>query len=541
MAGTIADELLIKIGINLDDLKAGLNQAVNQIKNKAKDLGTQSEDISKGVASGQKAVSEGIKNTALNTERAIASAQKGSQAFGQMTSMWGGAITSMLRTIAAPLAGALSLGSVMKSYFGGVAQVAQMTGQYSQKMEEWQKKRALLARVNREDIELYKKGREATLKFQISMADLSTTIMRAASPAIKWLIEGLTNFANWIDRNQNNIVRFLQITAGVITTLLIPAFIKLAAAILMNPLTWIIGLIVGLIGVIDDLIVWLHGGESALDSFWEQFGSREEVLRKIQDGIQWLSDTFDELTNGLILGISTIVKWFSDFWSSADGTARVVDSLKNAFKALGTVFDDIKIIWNELVAMLSDNGFLDDLKDAFDNALTVILGAFNLFFAGIQAIFGLIKGVLTGDWDSFTKAADKAIEAVKDIFRGLWNVVKDVFNQIWEFTKDIFGKIASRIAEALTPDFLKSTEKNREALKGYDPMSASPPSAYEAGTAASNVTNSSKYSRSDSRSTVNNITVNTNSKEVGRAIVQEAQESADHDYDTSPSAMGVNP
>lgn len=543
MAGTIADELLIRIGVNLDELKAGLNQAINSVKNSARDLGAQANTFSKSAAAGQNAVSNSIANTAQNVQNATNKAKEGSRAFEQMTSKWGFAVKSMLRTVAAPIAGALTFGSVIKTYFSGVAQVAQMTGAYSQKLEEWRKKRALLARVNREDIELYKKGREALFKFQMSMANLSTTIMRAASPAIKWLLNGLSKLSDWIDRNEPNIVRFLKITSAIIATALIPNFLKLASAMMMNPITWILAALVGLIAVIDDLVVWLHGGNSALDSFWSQFGSREEVLEKIQNAIKWLTTTFKDMLNTFVDSIKDIIKWFSEFWTSSNGTSRVISTLKNAFKALGTVIEDIKVIWAELVAMFSDNGFLDDLKDAFDGTLTIVLSIFNGFFIALKGIFGLIKGILTGDWGSFNKACDEAVENAKKAFSGLWKAVKAVFNQIWEFTKDIFGKIANRIADALTPDFLKSSEKNREALKDYDPMSASGYSsqtALEAGTAASNVTNSKSVSSSSQRTTVNNIEINTNSEKVGRAVVDAAQESSSRDFGSDQSIYSDN-
>lgn len=51
-----------------------------------------------------------------------------------------GQIAGIARMVAAPLAGAMSIGSMIKSYFGGVAQVAQMTGAYSPQLDEWRKR-----------------------------------------------------------------------------------------------------------------------------------------------------------------------------------------------------------------------------------------------------------------------------------------------------------------------------------------------------------------------------------------------------------------
>ena len=148
---SIGNQILIKMGLDSSQLEKGLNQSKQEIK-----------------ATGQ--------------------------AIDAMGAKWKATASMLTRTVIAPIAGFMSLGAVIKSYFGGVAQVAQLTGAYSQKMEEWRKKRAMLARYNREDIELYKKGREAVVKFQITMDDLSAKIMRSISPAIKWLIDRLNDF-----------------------------------------------------------------------------------------------------------------------------------------------------------------------------------------------------------------------------------------------------------------------------------------------------------------------------------------------------------
>ena len=370
-----------------------------------------------------------------------------------------GQIAGIARMVAAPLAGAMSIGSMIKSYFGGVAQVAQMTGAYSPKLDEWRKKRALLNRVTREDIQLYKKSREAMTKFQITMADLSAKIMRQTSPAVKFLAEMLTKVSDWVDAHSNDIVRFITVVASLIGTALIPKLLKMAAALALNPITWIVAALIGLAAVIDDLIVWLEGGESALGDFWSMFGSREEVLEKIQKAIRWVTETFQELWESIKSGFSAAITWLDEFWTACSGTDRVLDALREAFGSVMQTLEDMGVIWDYLVELFKDNGFLDDLGQAFDGALSFIIGLFRGFFAGIQAIFGLIKGLLTGDWGSFNAAVEKAIDAAKDAFEGLWKAVKAILNQIWEFAKDIFSMIGDAIKNTLSIDVDKWTQK----------------------------------------------------------------------------------
>ncbi len=371
-----------------------------------------------------------------------------------------GQIAGIARMVAAPLAGAMSIGSMIKSYFGGVAQVAQMTGAYSPQLDEWRKKRALLNRVTAEDIQLYKKSREALTKFQITLADISAKVMRQASPAFKYFVEKLEKVSEWMDAHSDDIVRFITVLAGVIATALTPALLKMAAALLFNPITWIVAALVGLAMVIDDLIVWLQGGESALDSFWSQFGSREQVLAKIQAAIKLTVATLESMWESLKAGVKAAVDWFGEFWSSCNGTERVINTLKDVFHSVVQTVKDVIAIWDSLVDSMKKTGFLDDLANAFDGALSFILGAFKLFFSALQAIFGLIKGLLTGDWGSFRAAASKAVESAEEAFSGLLKIIGSVLNQLWELSKEIFGRIGS----SLTGVILSAVEDVKNSL-----------------------------------------------------------------------------
>ena len=148
----------------------------------------------------------------------------------------GGVARSIAMQIAGPLLAAFSVGKMVQGYISDVAQVAEQTGAYNKKLEEERLKKAQLQRVTKEDIELYKRGREAFVKFQIAMSDFSAKLMRTLMPFVKDLLDKLNRFTDWISHNSGNIIRFLTILASVITFALIPAVAKFTAALLKNPL-----------------------------------------------------------------------------------------------------------------------------------------------------------------------------------------------------------------------------------------------------------------------------------------------------------------
>ncbi len=375
---SIADQILIKMGLDSSQLEAGLNRSKQQI----------------GATT---------------------------QAMDKMGAKWASTAKMLTTTVLAPIAGFMSLGAVIKSYFGGVAQVAQLTGAYNTKMEEWTKKRAMLARYNREDIELYKKGREAVTKFQITMDDLSAKIMRSVSPAVKWLIDKLNDFSNWIGKNQNNIIRFLGVVAGTITALLIPAFIQLGIAMLTNPLTWIIALIGVLIVVIDDLVTYLRGGESALGSFWKPLIEYSKIAW------EWINKLYDAFVNSTA---------FKAFQTASSGILKhLINGLSQLWDLCVEVFDAIMTGGEDL------NGLVTIIVGIFN----IIGGAVETLVGVIELLFGGLIAVFTGDTEVFKNAWIVVCDGLTTVIKGAFKVIDGIFTSIKNLFNEVIDVIDSMI------------------------------------------------------------------------------------------------
>lgn len=258
---TVGETLFIALGLDASSAVESLKQFQNNLQNTSNTAVNSAQKLENDTKNALQNVDNSTKNINNTLLKAEEQTKKAGSSFETMTSKWGGALKGLFTSILAPIAGAMTAGAVLKGYFSDVAQVAQMTGAYSSKMEEWRKKRNMLARVNKEDIELYKKIREGMFKFNEAMANVSATIMRSISPAIKFLVGLLDKFSNWLNANQNNIVRFIKILAVTISVALIPSLIRMGKALLMNPLTWIIATLGVLVLIIDDLVTYIHGGD----------------------------------------------------------------------------------------------------------------------------------------------------------------------------------------------------------------------------------------------------------------------------------------
>lgn len=366
-------------------------------------------------------------------------AQKTDSEFNNLAQKWKGVITGLVSSVIAPVAGAFAIGKVVNSYMSDVSSVATLTGAYSEKLEEWRLKRAQLARVTREDIELYKKGREALTTFKIAFGDVSAKMMRSFMPAMKFGVDILNKFSSWINRNQDNIVRFFQVTAGVITAVFLPAIIKTSAAMLASPLTWVIAALGALVIVIDDLVTYMQGGKSALSGFWSYFGTGPEIMAKLNSAFH----VFKEVISVIWKPLAALAAGFAAFKVGAvlvQGFISVLTGLKAALTLISA-----HPIMAMLVGLIS---LVMWVSDAFKRA-----------GGDWSKVLDLMKGDLIGFLNLFGGLGDKLAEMFKpfeaafdawiNVMGNLLGAVMNVFKLVWAYISGAPAEAKDKIAAAL--------------------------------------------------------------------------------------------
>lgn len=499
---TVGETLFIALGLDASSAVDSLKQFQNNLQNTSNTAVNSAQKLENDTKNALQNVDNSAKNINNTLLQAEEQTKKAGSSFETMTSKWGGALKGLFTSILAPIAGAMTAGAVLKGYFSDVAQVAQMTGAYSSKMEEWRKKRNMLARVNKEDIELYKKIREGMFKFNESMANVSATIMRSISPAIKFLVGLLDKFSNWLNANQNNIVRFIKILAVTISVALIPSLIRMGKALLMNPLTWIIATLGVLVLIIDDLITYINGGDSALSGLWSQFGTGEEIGKALNSTLQNLMAIISVIgkplavlasgfgvfkiaqtvIGGVVKGIYAmrtaltvltahpiiafltaiiaLIMWLVDAFNRAGGDwskvfdimAQDVIDFLNLFGGLG---DKLKEYFVSLFAFISN--IFNSFKDYFLNIFNILTDSNLSFFDKVKGIFNafieLIGNVAKLVIDRFKEAFNTVVNIFAKIFEPIDNALNGALSNIWNKIKDVFTMIKDYIISVFKDAF----------------------------------------------------------------------------------------
>ena len=389
---TIIDKVMIALGIDASGMQTGADESGKQID---------------------------------RVEKKVDEAKEKLKGIGQSVDNFGKKAGKVLFQFVAPVLAAVSVGKMIGGYFSDVAAVAEATGAYNKTLEETRLKKAQLQRISKDDIEFYKKSREALVKFNIAMGDFAAAAMRSVMPAMEKMIGWLGKVTDWVSRNPDNIIRFLKILGTVVGTVLIPVFARWAAVLLANPITWIVGLVLALALAIDDLVVYLKGGRSSLDALWKAMGFVKGDTAALAKMIAWLKDTGLSLAKAL----------------------GVLLTAFTAFKVVTSIINGVKIAWTAFTASV------------WANPLVLALG-----------LVALAAWMLYKNWDDVCEGAKALAEDIADFFTGWGRGIADGFSALsddiasaWDAVTDFFADLIGQGANALSDFVSLCSDKAAEA------------------------------------------------------------------------------
>ena len=409
------ENLVIAIGLDPAKFKAGMEQLKGGL-----------ETVKNNAQVAAKQTTQGMQQAAKATANIGTQASVASQKINGMAASAAGSVKSMLAAFTGPLLGLFSMSSVIGGWASDVAKVAEETGAYSKKLEEARKKKELYSRVTKEDIELYKKSQYAMASFSYAVQSLGNAFFRVFSGGASKVMEWLGKIGDWISRNEKNIVRFLTVIAGIITALLIPAIARMTAAMLANPLTWIIGLFLALAIAIDDLIVYIRGGESEFAEFWALFGTGPELAEK-------LTRAWEMLKRVGVAAFEVLKATWNLFCESFGGALEPwINMAVNWFQMLAAVLEGNWIeAWEHCKATLAA---------AWNFFVELITGVLNFIFSIFDGIFGQIVQLCINAWNTITNALKEAFNAAAN---WVLNIFQNIVNTIKGWIKAIVGMIPS--------------------------------------------------------------------------------------------------
>ena len=316
-----------------------------------------------------------------------------------------------------------------------------------------------LIRQKKEDAIYTQEDADAVKQYSVEMGKLKKNFMgimgimfRAVMPAFTMVTKYLGQFVAYIRKHQTAVKAFFVMIAVLLTRMLIPAFIAFTRTLMANPLTWVILALVALALVIEDFIVWLDGGESALDRFWASiFGDPATAKKNIEE----IKQRFD--------GFIETVKYFFDEVISGRAWQRLKENASTAIQRIKDRWQifvrDVQMKWER---------FKRDISAPFERAgqaIDELKARWQAFTAEIQA-----------KWDSLCNSINETWQWVKDSIAEGWQWLNDSISEILEWiqtkAEEAWQWIRTKCQEALNFVISKWQEFKAAALEAINSLFA---------------------------------------------------------------------
>lgn len=250
-------------------------------------------------------------------------------------------------------------------------------------------------------------------------------VVRLAVPALQGLTDIFIKMFVAVQKHEVVIKTVVISIALALTSHLLPAIAATTAAFIKSPLAWFMALLIGLGIIIEDLFTYINGGESALQGFWEQFGTAEEVGEKVDKVLTAFTDTL--IASG---------KFLEEYGAIIFGIVIAVGSLAAIVKTVMLAMAGWAIVAETVAAVISVLG-------------GIALGTFGWIVAAIVGVI-LVLWYLYDHFDIVKNFFDTGLSAIADWFtstadkvRNVWERLMNWFSEKFAWVTESLGKITS--------------------------------------------------------------------------------------------------
>lgn len=310
-----------------------------------------------------------------------------------------------------------------------------------------------------------KQDAEIAKTFNRELGDLWQSMKAGSAIVLRMIVPAMTKMIDWIERGvkfMREHEKFVQLffigLATAITTFALPALAKLAVAAATNPFTLLIAGAAALALVLEDLYVWMNGGEAALGDLWSIFGTPEEV----KAGIEYLFELLQSLGKEALKLAGYIADVVAAWWPLiALGTAFA--AMVKAFAIAESIFTTVRTaIVGMRTAMLALNAAM--LANPIGAAIAAMAAAIALSYVIIQN-WDKIKETAVNAWNAVASVIGAKWQEIKDGAAALWESIKGIFNGAVEWFSNLFSAVVGAIVDKFTAAFDK-VESLWNGIKG---------------------------------------------------------------------------
>lgn len=426
------DELLIKIGVDGSQAQQ-IGSYVNMLQNGADRIGANAGAINSKLDNLLNDVSNSLSDASKSADKASKDLGKA----GTSAEKAGGKFSKLKITIAALVGGVVLFGNKVASAFNSAVTNA----------KDLFKSKDALYKISKDEIEQVDRYKQSLDKTSLSINSIKTKIAVNLIPTITavsekfngWLVvnkdlvtNGISKAIEWLGKGVQVVGNFIKFIDKVVRSTIgwKNAFIVLGAAwailnrkFLMSPLGMVIGLFGALLLLVDDLMVYMEGGNSLFGSYWDP----------------------------LISGAKSVINWFNSLSKTSQrilggsGVLAMVMALfgKTSLKAIGVFVKGMKmagVAVKVLTGIMIANPILAILT-AIAVIAYLIYDNWDWLSAKFKEIWANISKYCTEAWDKITSTVSDAITDVLMYFGLSEDKAKAVVDMIGKYYSFLFDLI----------------------------------------------------------------------------------------------------
>lgn len=484
------DELLIKIGVDGEQAQQ-ISSYVDLLQNGADNIGANTEAINNKLDSLLNDVSDSLSGAS----DAASQATQGLNQAGQSAEKAESKFSKLKIAAVALVAGVALFGNKIASAFNSAIDNAENLFQSKNSLFE----------ISKKEIDQVGKYKQSLDKTSLSIDSIKTKIAINLIPSLtavsekfnSWLVinkdfisNGISKVILWLGKGMQVITNFIKFIDKVIRSTIgwKNAFIALGVAwavlnrkFLMSPVGMLVAAFSGLLLLIDDLMVYLEGGESLFGSYWDP------LIDGTKSIIEWfnsLSETTQQILGvGGVIGVAIL---------SLGSTALKVGGLfVRSFKMMGVAV-------RALTAAMMSNPILAAMV-AIATVAYLIYDNWDWLSAQFKKIWANISGFATEAWNSIILTvsnaikevlmwfglteteADAVVSAIGSVFMGIFGFIAAPFKAAYDFVTalfsiwgddstsvvDKFGKSFSLVKDLITSPFKKAMAWIQDKFMGF--------------------------------------------------------------------------
>lgn len=463
---TVVNDFSTGLAKGITDTAHDMSGLITATENAKKEL----EEAGKSGAKGMEAIGNEADKTNNKIEKTESSAKKLGKSLGAT-------IKSLLTNIVAPMTALLAVGSIARSYTSDLETLDALTKKTGLSMEEQAEKQKLLARYSKEDLQLYQDGKKALKEFGEALQEAFRPILKIVVPALSLFSNKLLDLIKYCKEHKAFIIPFFAGIATVIAMALIPTlkaleFTATKAFIgFMRPLLPLIALVAAVALVLEDLWVFMQGGDSALGRLMAKFGATKETIENTRATVKKMFDLLQEFypqilaVFGAIMAKSIAFKTFTTVVTSASKAlgfaSTAIRGVALAFRVMTVAIasNPIGAIIIALIAIISACIFYwDDLKEAGISA-----------WEWIKSIWSnapdFFKSVVNGILAPFRLLKEFLINLIPDSIKDLLGI--DGGRGVGAIVSEVEDKLTNMVADLVPEGITETIATAGDALKNF--------------------------------------------------------------------------